>query len=93
MTPRCRPGDIAVVVRPSIPVNLGRIVRVIRPYRESGLRMRSASCLWLIEGAQPLTWDSDSGLRQERQGPVPDEALQPIRGQSSPHSPRLNPSA
>lgn len=93
MTPRCRPGDLAVVVRPSIPANLGRIVRVIRPYRGAGAQLHSDSCIWLIEGAQPLTWGSTGGLRRERQGPVPDEALQPIRGQSGSHTPRLNPFA
>jgi hypothetical protein len=82
-TPRCRPGDLAVVVRPNIPANLGRIVRVIRPYGASpDLRMRSASCIWLIEGAQPLTWSNGGGSHHGRRGPAPDEALYPIRGAS-----------
>ena len=81
MTPRCRPGDLAVVVRPSIPANLGRIVRVLGPYRgPPDVRMRSTSCIWLIEAAHPLTWSAQGRAHQDKQGPAPDEALQPIRG-------------
>ena len=81
MTPRCRPGDLAVVVRPSIPANLGRIVRVVGPYRgPPDVRMRGTSCIWLIEAAHPLTWSDRGRAHQEKQGPAPDEALQPIRG-------------
>ena len=80
MTPRCRPGDLAVVVRPSIPANLGRIVRVVGPYQGPDVRMRSDSCIWLIEAAHPLTWAAQGRTHQEMQGPAPDDALQPIRG-------------
>lgn len=81
MTPRCRPGDLAVVVRPSIPANLGRIVRVVRPYRgPPDVRMPSGSFIWLIEAAHPLTWSAQGRTQHDKQGPAPDDALQPIRG-------------
>lgn len=81
MTPRCRPGDLAVVVRPSIPENLGRIVRVVSAYRgPPDVRMRGASCIWLIQAAHPLTWSAHGRPYRDKQGPAPDEALQPIRG-------------
>jgi len=81
MTPRCRPGDLAVVVRPSIPANIGRIVRVIGPYRAPpDVRMRGAGCIWLIEAAHPLTWSAQGRIHHDKQGPAPDDALQPIRG-------------
>ena len=81
MTPRCRAGDLAVVVRPSIPENTGRIVRVVSLYRgPPDVRMRSASCVWLIEAAHPLIWSAHGRTYHEKQGPAPDEALQPIRG-------------
>lgn len=81
MTPRCRPGDLAVVVRSNIPANIGRFVRVIRPFRvPPDAPVRSAGCFWVIEAAHPLTWSANGRLHQQKQGPAPDEALQPIRG-------------
>jgi hypothetical protein len=80
---------MAVVVRPSIPANLGRIVRVVGPYRgPPHVRMHGTNCIWLIEAAHPLTWDADGHIHQDKQGPAPDEALQPIRGIPWPDSHR-----
>ena len=81
MTPRCRPGDLAVVVRSSILANLGRIVRVVRPYPGPlDMHMPSGTFIWLIEAAHPLTWSAQGRTQHEKQGPAPDDALQPIRG-------------
>jgi hypothetical protein len=82
MTPNCRPGDLAVVVRATIPENIGRIVRVVSSYPgQQNVRMHcSTSCIWLIAAADPLTWSTDGRTYRSKQGPAPDEALQPIRG-------------
>jgi hypothetical protein len=78
---RCKPGDLAVVVRAKYPVNLGRIVRVIRRDQGSGILFYAKDTpAWLAVSARPLTWYVDGKRILRKSGPVPDAQLQPIRG-------------
>ena len=82
---RCRVGDLCVVIRAVHPSNLGHIVRVLAPYDPRGCDVDMADADWLVESARPMTWSrGERHLWQRRRGPVPDECLQPLRGEVSP---------
>lgn len=80
-TTRCSVGDLAVVVYANHRCNLGRIVRVIAAHDGKGDMVYGAEAgpVWLVESAQPLTWNVKSRRFRRRRGPVPDCQLQPIR--------------
>jgi len=80
---RCKPGDLAIVVRSIIPSNLGRIVRVIALHNGEGdlIYPSSEGTIWLVESAQPLTWRWKGRRFRRKSGPAPDYQLQPIRGE------------
>jgi hypothetical protein len=78
---RCRPGDLAVVIRARNPVNIGRIVRVLQLDQGSGiLTYPKDTPTWLTVSEHSMTWSvKDKRVRRKR-GPIPDAQLQPIRG-------------
>lgn len=77
----CKPGDVAVVLSAFHPSNVGRFVSVIERYQGKGYASRDwAQPVWLVESKAPMMWTRESGLWCGNQGPVPDAALQPIRG-------------
>lgn len=83
--PRCKPGDLAIVVKAFHAANLGRIVHVLRLHDGQGeLSMHGlADTVWEVECATGrLTWSRARPARRWRRkrGPIPDGALQPIRG-------------
>ena len=81
--PRCRPGDLAVLVVADYNINLGRIVRVIAPHDGTGdLRFYGVGHVWLVECAQPMTWTVGKKRYRRKCGPAPDCRLQSIRGES-----------
>ena len=83
--PRCRPGDLAIVVEAFNPENLGRIVKVLRPHQPSGpLGMYDQEPIWDIESDCLMVWTVGEKVYRKRLGPCPDNQLQPIRGQKSP---------
>lgn len=66
----CRPGDLAVLVRPEDPRNLGALVLVVRHTDLHGI--------WLCEALQNM-WFWDAPLRPGERGFAADEALRPLR--------------
>ena len=83
-SPRCKPGDLAVVVKAEQQCNLGRIVRVVALHDGKGdlVFPPKFSPVWLVESASRMTWKVKAkGKRYRRKsGPAPDQQLQPIRG-------------
>jgi hypothetical protein len=81
MNPRCKPGDLAVVVDACYRTNLGRIVRVVAPHDGKGdLVFSRAGIVWLVQSPQPMTWTVGRKRYRRKRGPVPDACLKPIRG-------------
>jgi len=85
--PRCKPGDLAIVISAHNRANLGRIVQVLRLHdgRGSLAYPHVAGTVWLVRdaGGCRMIWRSNNKDRSWRrlQGPVPDAQLQPIRGE------------
>lgn len=80
---KCKPGDMAVVLSASHKSNVGRFVSVIELYASTGdANLDWAPPVWLVESNAPLMWTRGKGLWIGNKGPVPDSALQPIRGLS-----------
>lgn len=78
---RCKPGDLAIVIKATFPSNLGRIVRVVALSQGDGdLVYPADQVTWLVTCAQPMTWYKKKKRFQRKKGPVPDMQLQPIRG-------------
>ena len=78
---RCKPGDLAIVIKANYPSNLGRIVRVVALSQGEGdLVYPKEQVTWLVTCQQPMTWYLKSKRYQRKKGPVPDAQLQPIRG-------------
>ena len=81
MQPRCKPGDLAIVVEAYNACNIGTIVHVIRLYSgKSGICAPEGDVIWLAEASKPMTYAEPSRLKRRRLGPVPDSQLRPIRG-------------
>ena len=82
--PRCRPGDLAVVINAYNTTNVGRIVKVIGLHDGKGeLNMNDRTdTVWLVScPAGFLRWARDDGrVWRRKSGPIPDVQLQPIRG-------------
>ena len=78
---RCKPGDLAIVIKANYPSNLGRIVRVVALSQGEGdLVYPKEQVTWLVTCQHPMTWYMKSKRYQRKKGPVPDAQLQPIRG-------------
>ncbi len=80
----CKPGDLALVVRSTIPENLGKIVHVMQAFNEGDLGVISLDKghLWLCEAAgSPLVMNNalSHGVRHLKLCPIPDHCLRPIR--------------
>jgi hypothetical protein len=81
-SPRCRPGDLAIIVVADNKTNLGRIVRVIKADDGSGdLHLGGNQVVWFVESAQLLTWSEGKKRYRRKYGPAPDCQLQPIRAE------------
>lgn len=88
MAPRCRPGDLAVVVASELQVNLGRIVKVERPaparWQAGGdwvpVPLDWGPCWWVSSPVR-MIWRINGRTVRRRSGVVPDRVLQPIRGE------------
>ena len=67
----CRVGDLAIVIRPVVPSNLGMFVEVCSPWSQE------PGCWWVrsLSGARPRK-DGQTAF----EGAVADDALRPIRG-------------
>lgn len=80
---KCKPGDMAVVLSASHKSNVGRFVSVIELYASTDdTSLDWVPPVWLVESNAPLMWTRAKGLWIGNKGPVPDSALQPIRGLS-----------
>jgi len=78
---RCKPGDLAIVVKAKYSSNLGRVVRVVRQSQGEGdLVYPSREPAWWVDSSHRLTWYKGKKRYQRKKGPVPDAQLQPIRG-------------
>ena len=80
---RCKPGDLAIVIKANIPENLGLIVKVIcRDPGKDIIRFHDRENAWFVESQLPMTWLVNQKKYQRLSGPVPDAVLQPIKGHS-----------
>lgn len=80
MTARCRPGDLAIVVKAHNEVNLGRVVRVLRVHVPEGeLAMRKAEPVWDVEADRELVWTVGERAIWLKVGPAADSQLRPLR--------------
>jgi hypothetical protein len=88
---RCRPGDIAVVIDATHKSNLGRIVRVLEMHDGTGDLVYGPDHgpAWLVECSVSMTWKRGGKRVRRKTGPVPDDQLQPMRGESLRHPPRF----
>ncbi len=78
---KCKPGDMAVVLSSFHESNVGRFVSVVELYdNPGGVNLDWEPPIWLVESHAPLTWTKGNSLWCGSRGPVPDAALQPIRG-------------
>lgn len=66
----CKPGDLAIVVRSRGGVNLGRIVKCVRPVK-----------YWFIDSFERECWITEPMLTnvEGKMVPCPDACLRPIR--------------
>lgn len=80
---RCKPGDLAIVIKAAIPDNLGLIVKVIcRDLGEDIIHFHERENAWFVESQLPMTWLVAQKKYRRMCGPVPDAVLQPIKGES-----------
>jgi hypothetical protein len=85
--PRCKPGDLAIVISAHNRANVGRIVQVLRLHDGRGdlVYRDTADTIWLVRdaGGRRMVWRSKAHgqVWRRRLGPVPDGQLQPIRGE------------
>ena len=85
---KCKAGDMAVVLSAFHQSNVGRFVNVVKLYDGTGdVKMACDQPVWLVESNAPMTWTKGAKVWHGHQGPVPDSALQPIRGWSTQQSP------
>src|SRR4051812_29974367 len=84
--PKCRPGDLAVVVQARFRCNLGKIVQIVGPHDGTGDLVfdRSWGVVWWIKSSRRLSWISYGKVYRRKTGPCPDSKLRPIRGE--PHA-------
>ena len=84
---RCKAGDMAVVLSAFHQSNVGMFVNVVKLYDgASDVNMGCEQAVWLVESNAPMTWTKGAKVWHGHQGPVPDSALQPIRGGSTQQS-------
>ena len=84
--PKCRVGDLAIVIKAQHKRNLGKIVRIIG--LDGGndfVVFRGYKHVWQVECVQRLFWTLGKKRFIRKLGPVPDCRLQPIRGNTTRH--------
>lgn len=81
MALRCKPGDIALVVRAEHLHNVGLIVKVLGPYGGGDIELPGRGFLWEVECKQLQMWMMNGQVRWRHRGPVPDDYLLPLRGE------------
>ncbi|MDQ9168996.1 hypothetical protein Q8A64_01095 [Oxalobacteraceae bacterium R-40] len=81
MEPRCRAGDLAIVIVAHNRSNVGRIVKVLAQHDGKGdLFFHDHALVWVVEAPQPMTWSIGKRRIRRKRGPIPDSYLKPIRG-------------
>ena len=81
MQPRCKPGDLAIIIEAYNACNIGIIVRVVGLFSgQNAVCAPEGDVIWLAQASQPMTYAEPSRLKRRRLGPVPDSQLRPIRG-------------
>lgn len=86
MKPRCEVGDMAVVITGPDEFNCGLIVQVVAAAPvgadPQGYLYGWSGTTWWVRCSDLLTWwvEEVGESVQGREGPMPDSALQPIRG-------------
>ena len=85
MKPKCKPGDIAIVIWAHNPQNIGAILHIKckHPFQNSILKPKGDT-VWSVESPYPMTYESGGRGYQVQNGPAPDSQLQPIRGSKKP---------
>ena len=82
--PKCKPGDLAIVIHAHNPQNLGTIVHIIDLHQDQlTIACPKGDTIWRARGTRPMVYDLNGEIRRRRVGPVPDSQLQPIRGGKS----------
>jgi hypothetical protein len=90
--PKCRPGDLAVVVSAKHRCNLGKIVEIVRLHGRGHLVPNHwPDPVWWVTSAVKMKWTFGGEVYRRRAGPVPDFKLQPIRGTPRKQKPRKLP--
>ena len=74
----CRPGDLAVIISAHNKSNIGKIVRVGRPY-DGEFVVEGSGPVWWIYATTRLTWGEGERRWRRVRGPALDSQLQPIR--------------
>ena len=80
----CEAGDLAVVIKSTVKENVGKLVDVVKAYepQDAGIVPTNEGHLWLCKSlGSDLAWESANGigLIRQKEGPVPDGYLRPIR--------------
>lgn len=77
----CQPGDLAICINSEQPENLGRIVRVMRRHENTTEWNYGTRAAWWCECSDDMVWyfRTRGEYRFAKEGPVPDDALRPIR--------------
>ena len=82
--PKCKPGDLAIIIHAHNPQNLGTIVRIIDLHPDQlSMACPKGDTIWRASGPRPMLYDINGIIKRRRIGPVPDSQLQPIRGGKS----------
>ena len=70
--PRCRPGDIAIIVAAKHKRNLGLIVRVVEADRGEDFIVwpTGAGPVWTCECAMAMKWKKGKKIYRRRRGPA-----------------------
>lgn len=82
----CRVGDLAVVVKADLQLNVGVIVEIVRKRPETAIRVAGGGYQWMVKavgGTAVLHYRfKDDGRTEVRStGPIPDRCLRPLRPQ------------
>jgi hypothetical protein len=81
MKPKCKPGDLAVVIWAHNQENLGTIVKILQVHPDQKTVVKpEGDTVWTAQAPRPMTYEDGGVIKRRRKGPVPDSQLQPIRG-------------
>lgn len=82
MNTRCKPGELAIIIRADYPCNLGKIVRIVQQHDGSGeINFFNRGVVWWVTCPSRMKWSIGSKTFRRHAGPAPDDQLLPIRGQ------------